>query len=100
MFEQSLLGPPPLTPLTSTVKIMLTVWFIVLVPWVPFLSVMGSGMAFEGGDTLAAYLFVVMAWAYPVLVCVAYYFRRRRPVLVWLPALILVWVLVLPLLGA
>jgi hypothetical protein len=51
---------------------------------------MGTGMAFEGGYTMDAYLFVFAAWTYPVLVGVAYVFRRRKPVLVWLPALILV----------
>ncbi len=69
MFEESLLGPPPLT---TTVKVMLTIWCVILVPWVPIFSVMGTGMAFEGGYTLGAYLFVVMAWAYPILVGVAY----------------------------
>jgi hypothetical protein len=51
---------------------------------------MGTGMAFEGGYTFDAYLFVFDVWAYPVLVGIAWLFRRRRPALVWLPALILV----------
>jgi hypothetical protein len=55
---------------------------------------MGSGMAFDGGNTLGAYFFVAVAWAYPVLVGVAYSFRRRNPKLIWLPLLPLIPVLV------
>lgn len=87
MFDNSILGPPPLR---TDVKILLAIWFVVLVPWIPVFTLMGTGMAFEPGYTLDAYLFVFMAWAYPVLVFIAYLFRRRRPGLVWLPALILV----------
>ena len=69
---------------------MLTVWLVILIPWVPFFTVMGTGMAFEGGYTLGAYLFVFQVWAYPALVGLAYYFRRRKPGLVWPPALVIV----------
>lgn len=86
VFEQALLGP---RPLTMTAKVLLTIWCVVLVPWVPFFTLMGTGMAFEGGYTFGAYLFVFMVWAYPILVAVAYVFRRRKPMLVWLPASIL-----------
>jgi hypothetical protein len=47
-------------------------------------------MAFDGGYTLAAYLFAVIAWTYPALVGVAYFFRRRKPKLIWLPVLPLI----------
>jgi hypothetical protein len=87
MFEESFIGPPPLT---TTARITLTVWVAILVPWVPFFTLMGTGMAFEGGYTIGAYLAVFQFWAYPILVGVSYYFRRRKPVLVWLPALVLV----------
>jgi len=84
MFEKSLLGPQPLP---TTVKVMLTAWFVILVPWLPVFTLMGTGMAFESGYTFRAYAFAVMAWAYPALVFVAFYFRRRKPDLVWLPLL-------------
>ena len=87
MFDQFVSGPPPLR---TDVKVALTIWCVVLVPWIPFFTLMGTGMAFEGGYTLAAWLFVFVVWAYPVFVGVAWFFRRRRPALVWLPALILV----------
>jgi hypothetical protein len=87
MFTESSVGP---APLTIKVKIMLTVWFVILVPWFPFFTLMGTGMAFEGGSTLNAYLFVLQVWAYPILVALTYYLRRRRPALVWLPALPLI----------
>jgi hypothetical protein len=82
MFDELILGP---APLTTTARVMLVIWCLILAPWVPVFSIMGAGMAFEGGDTPGAYLFVLAAWTYPVLVCVAWLFRRRKPVLVWLP---------------
>jgi hypothetical protein len=69
------------------VKVMLTIWCVILVWWLPFVALTGAGMAFDSGPTLAAYLFVVYAWTYPALVGVAYFFRRRKPSLVWLPML-------------
>jgi hypothetical protein len=91
MFEESFMGPPPLA---TTVKVMLTIWCIILVPWLPF-CIMGTGMAFEGGYTLGAYVSVVTFWMYPALLGVAYFFRRRKPELIWLPVLTLI-----PLLGS
>jgi len=87
VFEECFLGPPPLT---AEVKIMLTGWFVILVPWLPLFTLMGSGMAFEGGSTLREYFFVATAWTYPVLVGAAFFFRRRKPKLIWLPMLPLI----------
>ena len=87
MFDQSFSSPPPLT---TTVQIMLVVWCVILAPWLPIFTLMGTGMAFEGGRTPGAYLFVAVAWAYPILVGVAYSFRRTRPNFIWLPAIALV----------
>ena len=91
MFEESFIGPPPLA---YEVKVTLTIWCIILVPWLPIFTLMGSGMAFEGGNTFGAYLFVAIAWAYPALVGVAFFFRRRKPKLVWLPVLPLIAIFV------
>jgi hypothetical protein len=87
MFDQSFLGPPPLS---AGVEVVLTLWLVILVPWVPAFTLIGTGMAFEGGYTVDAFLFVIGAWAYPILVAVAYYLRRRKPQLVYLPILTLI----------
>lgn len=76
-------------PLKLPVRIALIIWFLILGPWI-LVALMGSGMAFEGGGTLDAYLFIVVAWSYPPLVLIAWFFRRRRPALVLAPLLTLV----------
>jgi hypothetical protein len=83
VFEKSFLGPPPLT---TTVSVMLVVWLILLVLGA-LPALMGTGMAFEGGHTLDAYLALFSIWSYPPLVGLAYFFRRRKPALIWLPLL-------------
>jgi hypothetical protein len=55
---------------------------------------MGSGMAFDNGSNVAAYVPVAVFWAYPALVWVAYSYRRRRPRLIWLPVIPLIIVFV------
>jgi hypothetical protein len=82
VFETALLERPPLN---ARVRVLLTIWFLILIPWLPLFTLMGSGMAFDGGPTAGAYEFVVIAWMYPALVAVAFHSRRRRPNLVWLP---------------
>jgi hypothetical protein len=69
--------------------VMLAIWCILLVLGaLPALMV--TGMAFEGGHTLDAYLSLVAVWSYPPLVAVAYFYRRRKPLLVCLPLLTVV----------
>ncbi len=87
MFDSSFREPHPLP---ATVKIMLAVWGAILALWLPFFALMGAGMVFDGGYTFRVYLFVFQVWAYPALVAAAYFFRRRKPTMVWLPAFILV----------
>ena len=70
--------------LSTTVTFMLTVWVILLVLGAP-IALMGTGMAFEGGPTVDAYMFLIAAWSYPPLVAAAFFCRRRNPALVWLP---------------
>ena len=84
VFNDCFVGPPPLA---TSVKAMLLVYTVILPPWLLFFTLMGTGMAFEGGYTAGAYAFVVIVWAYPILVDVAYFFRRRKPRLIWLPLL-------------
>jgi hypothetical protein len=69
---------------------MLIIWFVILVPWFPLFTLMGTGMAFEGGYTVEAWMFVVAVWAYPILVGVAFFFRRKRPAFISLPILTVV----------
>ena len=76
---------PPLT--TTEVRVIFVIWFLILIPWLPFMTLMGSGMAFDGGNTAGEWAFAGTAWAYPCLVAVAWFFRKRKPVLVWLPIL-------------
>lgn len=75
---------------SPTVTVMMLVWGLILIPWLPFFTLMGTGMAFEGGYTFRAYSFVVVAWAYPAFVAVAYLFRKKNPKLIWLPLLPLI----------
>ena len=80
-FDETIFGP---APLTATVTTLLIVWSILFVVGT-FPALMLTGMAFEGGHTLDAYVSLVAVWSYPPLVGIAFYFRRRKPALVWLP---------------
>jgi len=81
MFEYS---PDPV-PLETTVQVMLVVWCVLLWPCLIFAGL--SAMAFDGGYTPAAYIVALLPWSYPVLLGIAFFYRRRNPRLVWLPAL-------------
>lgn len=66
-------------------KALLGVWAILLIPWGPL--AMTSGMAFDGGYTLAANVFVWSVLTYPVAVLIAAIFRRKVQWLVLLPCI-------------
>ena len=83
MFDAIIKEPPPLP---RVVLVMLIIWCILLVLGA-LPGLMLTGMAFEGGDTLDAYLSVIAVWSYPPLVAIAFIFRRRKPRLVYLPLL-------------
>ena len=83
MFESLNSGKPEIK---GTVVFVLVLWCILLVLGA-LPALMGTGMAFEGGHTLDAYLFLIATWSYPPLVAIAFFYRRRKPVLVWLPVL-------------
>ncbi len=70
-------------PLDGTVKSLLTLWCVLLFLDVPVLLM--GGMAFEGGITAGAIYSLTLAWLYPILVGVAYAYRRNKPALVWIP---------------
>jgi len=78
MFET--LGPPPLEP---AVKVALVLYFTALVLWAPFALL--SGLAFDAGPRFSAYFFVGSVYTYPILLGIAFFYRRRRPGLLWLP---------------
>jgi len=61
------------------------VWGVLLTPWAPF--AMLSGMAFDGGHTIHAYVFVWSLLTYPVALLIAAIFRRKMALLVLLPCL-------------
>jgi hypothetical protein len=68
-------------------KGLLILWSVIAIPWNPIYTLMGTGIAFEGGPTLGAYLAVLVFWLYPIFLAVAWRLRRRVPVVVLLPAL-------------
>lgn len=80
-------------PLDDKVSVLLTGWCILLVLGA-FPALMLTGMAFEGGKTFGAYYSVTIVWMYPPLVAVAYFFRRTKPALAWLPAIPVTLVLI------
>jgi len=70
------------------VKSMLTLWFILLLPWP--IALMGAGMSGEGGGHHNHVAILTLIWSvvsYPALVLVAFASRRSKPLLVFLPAL-------------
>lgn len=65
---------------------MLVLWVILFIPWP--IALMGAGMSGEGGGNQGAVNTLALSViSYPVLVFVAFVFRRMRPHLVFLPAL-------------
>src|SRR5690349_20608718 len=83
MFDEIITGPPPLSMM---VKVMLTIWCTLLVlGTIP--GLMATGMASEGGYTLDTYLCLIAIWSYPPSVAIAFFYRRRKPGLVFLPLL-------------
>jgi hypothetical protein len=77
------LTTPPLLP---WVRYMLVLWTILFIPWP--VALVGAGMSGEGGgNQVAVNALVWSVISYPVLVFVAFVFRRMRPRLVFLPAL-------------
>jgi hypothetical protein len=69
----------------TVVKIINAIWLVLLVPWLPFAAF--CGMAFDGGYTWHAYMFVWSTLLYPATVLVALVSRQKLPPLVLLPLL-------------
>ncbi len=67
------------------VKKLLNFWVFMLIPWFPFAAM--AGLAFDGGSTFAAYLFVWSVWTYPVVLIIAMILKRWIPNAMFLPFL-------------
>jgi len=60
-------------------------WVALFLPWLvlaPFL-----GMAFEGSPTFGAYVFFLSTLTYPLVVVIAAIFRKRAPIIAFIPFL-------------
>jgi hypothetical protein len=67
------------------VKKLLGFWVFLLIPWFPFAAL--AGMAFDGGRTLNAYIFVWSLWTYPVALVISVILKRWVPNMILLPFL-------------
>jgi hypothetical protein len=65
--------------------VVLVLWVVLLAPWLP-LTLM-SGMAFDAGYTVHAYVFIWSLLTYPITVLIAAAFRKKVQTLVLLPCL-------------
>jgi hypothetical protein len=52
-------------------------WFLLLMPWIVIAPL--SGMAFDAGHTVEAYVLVGCIWAYPIVLGVSFLLKRRWP---------------------
>ena len=65
-------------------KGLMALWLILLLPWLALFVPM-SGMAFDAGPSLAAWLVAIGVWSYPPTIILAFILRRRRDGYAWLP---------------
>ena len=68
-------------------KIMVALWVTLLFPWL--LVAPAAAIAFDGGYTFEAYLFVGFVWTYPISVFVGgvLVFWKRKPLAALLPCM-------------
>ena len=65
------------------IELVSLVWFLLLYPWTIVAPL--SSLAFVGHHKALAYVSVWSAWAYPIVVMVGVFFRRKHPGFVLLP---------------
>ena len=65
--------------------VLFVIWLILLLPWLLFAGL--SGMAFEAGNALRAYVFLFSVWTYPVSVWAVWKFKEKSPTIAMLPIL-------------
>lgn len=77
----------------------LVVWTILLPLWLLIAPL--AGMAFDGGYTLSAYLFVSFVWTYPISLAVAWFlaFIKKKPLAALIPCVNILGVLLTDLFG-
>lgn len=81
-------GIPQPAPLNTYVKVMLIGWSVLLALLLQFAR--EAGMALAGppdASTPFAYGYALSIWTYPITLGIAFFYRRKRPHLVGLPAL-------------
>ena len=61
----------------------LAFWTVLLLPWMVLTPL--AGMAFDGGETLGAYVFFWSFLTYPIALAAAAFFRKWTPWAVLLP---------------
>ena len=69
--------------LDTIVLVLLALWVVLLIPWLPFAAL--AGMAFDSGNGLVAALFVFSAWSYGPAVFAAFKLLDRSRKAVLLP---------------
>jgi hypothetical protein len=69
--------------LDTVVLVLLALWVVLLIPWLPFGAL--AGMAFDSGNGLAAALFAFSAWSYGPAVFAAFKLLDRSRKAVLLP---------------
>jgi hypothetical protein len=77
--------------LVCDMKALLIIWLILLLPWILVAAL--AGMAFDGGPTPQAHLFIWSVWSYPLPVIGACIFYRKQHNVVLLPLINVVGVL-------
>jgi hypothetical protein len=60
-------------------------WLLLLLPWLWFCPL--SGMAFDPGPSVEAYVLVISICTYPIPVFIAASYRKKLPAMVLLPLL-------------
>ena len=82
-------GIPQHAPLNTYVKVMLIAWSVLLLLLLQFAR--EAGMALAGPPDAStppfANGYALSIWTYPITLGVAFFYRRKRPHLVGLPAL-------------
>jgi hypothetical protein len=60
-------------------------WLFLLLPWMLIAPM--SGLAFDGGRTTEAYIFLWSIWTYPVVLIIALILKRWVPSMMFRPLL-------------
>ena len=78
------LSPEETMPIPFT-RVLKYLWLLLFLLWIPIAPL--GAMAFDGGYTIEAYVFVWSLWTYPLCLLVAVHYERKMPGLMYLPFL-------------